>query len=901
MRSTRTIIFSLVVCALTTHAARSQSVPYERFVLENGMTVILHEDHRLPLVTINTWFYVGAKDEPVGRSGFAHLFEHLMFMGTDRVPEGQFDGIMEGKGGANNASTDFDRTNYYSWGPAEMLPTLLWLDADRLEGLAAAMTQEKLDLQRAVVRNERRQTSENMPYGRAQLAMVDFLYPEGHPYHDDVIGSHADLEAGTVDDVKEFFVNFYVPNNASLVVAGDFDPAAIREMVEDLFGTIPAGPEPTRRAASVPVLHGETRKTMLDRVQLPMIKYGWISPVAFADGDAEMTVIAGLLTNEGTGRLYRRLVVDEQLAVQVSAYQQSLVLGSSFLLDVVCRGGADLDRVEAIVDEEIARLAGFGPSVDELERLRAAREREDLEGLFALSEKADRLNEYQFFLGEPDSFARDARRFAAVTPAGVSRFAGRVLDRDRVVIRVLPENSEPAASPRDTQPPDVTVASFQVPAPERFVLENGVGVVLYSRRDLPLVEVGLAFHDGTQMVSPERLGAGQVLADLMKEGAGERDSVAFSDALEGLGASVDVSAGRHGFEVHLSSLVRNIGPAMDLLADVVLRPTLGEPDFARIKNQALDALRQESDRPTSVGLRVGRELLYGKDSPWGTPASGSEESVTQLRRADVVSLHQQWFHPARAAFVVAGDLSAAEARELLSIRFAKWTGATQAAKSALPADVYAPAPEGLRVALVDRPGAVQTAVGFMLPGIVRTDESNVRYRMLSTILGGSFTSRLNTNLREDKGYTYGASCRYDLPLHAPMFLVFSSVRADVTGPALKEFLFEIEKIRTGDVSEAEVLKARSTLRTAAVESIQSLSDLVSATLAKQETHEGLDAIQRELNAMMKVTAADLNAAARTAIPLEKGVLVLVGDAATILPQLEGLGLPEPIRLDPRSL
>ncbi|MCA9253081.1 MAG: insulinase family protein, partial [Phycisphaerales bacterium] len=355
-----------LVLALTALPARAQNVAYEKYVLDNGMTVILHEDHSLPAACINLWYRVGSKDEAVGRSGFAHLFEHLMFMGTRRVPDGDFDTLMESGGGWNNATTSEDRTNYFSMGPAELLPTLLWLDADRLEDLGKEMTLEKLDKQRAVVRNERRQSVENVPYGKANHAIYQIMFPEGHPYHGTVIGSHEDLESATVDDVKNFFATYYVPSNASLVVAGDFDPNEIKPLVNRLFGTLPRGSEVIHAEAKPVQMKASKTLTYTDNVQNARTHLVYHSPARFQPGDAEMDLAAEILASGISSRLYQELIYKNDLATDVSAYQASSLLGSLFFIEATAKPGVELQAIEDVIDQTVATFLKDGPTNDEL-------------------------------------------------------------------------------------------------------------------------------------------------------------------------------------------------------------------------------------------------------------------------------------------------------------------------------------------------------------------------------------------------------------------------------------------------------------------------------------------------------------------------------------------------------
>ncbi|HTQ09361.1 MAG TPA: pitrilysin family protein, partial [Fimbriimonadaceae bacterium] len=387
-------ILAALAVAFFAAAAFGQDVPCEKYTLGNGMTVILHEDHSLPVATVNIWYHVGAKDEPAHRSGFAHLFEHLMFMGTKRVPKGGFDNIMEAGGGDNNASTTQDRTNFYDYGPSSLLPTLLWLEADRLEDLGKSMDQKKLDLQREVVKNERRENVENAPYGRVSLDVDAAMYPESHPYHIDTIGLPADIDAATVKDVQAFFATYYVPNNATLVVAGDFDAKTIKPLIEKLFGTLPRADDPIRKVAPDAALHGVKRLTVVDAVAQSRVYMVWHSPAIYKPGDAEMDLLAGILADGFASRLYQRLVVKDKLASDVSADQDPQMLDSLFTISATARDGVSLDKIESEIDEEVSGLLATGPTPDELNRIKEKYEFGAFSSLQDLSDVADRLNQY---------------------------------------------------------------------------------------------------------------------------------------------------------------------------------------------------------------------------------------------------------------------------------------------------------------------------------------------------------------------------------------------------------------------------------------------------------------------------------------------------------------------------
>ncbi|MBX3212678.1 MAG: insulinase family protein [Labilithrix sp.] len=420
------------------------SIPFTRSTLPNGMTVILHENHDVPLVVVNVSYGVGSRFEPPGRTGFAHLFEHLMFMGTRRVPTKAFDAWMEGAGGWNNAWTSNDRTDYYDVGPPTSLELLLWMEADRLRDLGPLMTLEKLDAQREVVRNERRQTSENTPYGKVELRLPELLYPVGHPYHHPVIGSHADLEAATVDDVKAFFAKHYDPANASLVVAGDFDPARTKARVEQLFGAIPSRGAPVDPGApgfsdTKSTLTKVVRETIEDEVELEKLVMAWQSPKHFGPGDAELDLLSTALAAGKASRLYKALVYEQKLAQSVEAEQESAKLGSRFVVGVVARPNVPLDRIEAAVDKELEAMKKSPMSDAELERAKNLVETGFVTRLESVRERASLLNMYQAETKDPGYAQKDLQRYRAATKEGVRDVAAKVLDANaRVILRVVP-------------------------------------------------------------------------------------------------------------------------------------------------------------------------------------------------------------------------------------------------------------------------------------------------------------------------------------------------------------------------------------------------------------------------------------------------------------------------------
>ncbi len=894
----------VVACLILASAASAQEVRHEKYSLPNGMTVILHEDRSLPTVAVNTWYRVGAQDEPPGRSGFAHLFEHLMFMGTKRVPGNDFDVLMETGGGANNASTDLHRTNYFSWGPSSLLPTLLWLDADRFEDMGLMMNQEKLDKQRDVVRNELRQVVENAPYGKAGEMLFKLLFPADHPYHTGVIGTHEDLEAANVANVKDFFATFYVPSNASLVVAGDFKSEEIKPLIASLFGTIPGGQPVSRKyampEADVPLrVAGVKRFTSIDKVQLPKVQVTWLSARGFAAGDAELHLAAAVLASGKSSRLHKRLVVEEGLAAEVSAAQQGYPLAGIFTIDVLALPAADLARVEAIVDEEITKLLEQGPAAGELERVKAQYELAALTQMQDLKARADKLNEYEYHWGTPDGFKRDLDRFRNADAASVKSFAADVLRPDaKVVIRVLPEAPERETGARDTRPGAASDGSFTLPAPERTTLACGAEALVFRRPGVPLVSVAVVSRLDTWIDGGGRDGVSHLATAMMREGAGDLDAAAFDDRLQSLGATMSLSGGGETAVAAMTTLARTLEPSLKLLGDAMLRPRNQEADWTRVKALHLEDLGQEAQQPGLVASRVGRRLLFGDGFFMGRMPTGTRASVDAISLEQVRAAQASLFDPAKSVVVVAGDVFVTDAANAINAAFAGWKSPATVAGS--PRGEFSPTTGGLRVAIVDRPGSTQTMIRFVAPGIRFADPARVQRQLVNTILGGSFTSRLNQNLREDHGYTYGARSSLEMGVAAGMVSAGASVQAEVTGEAVGEFLKEFARLSKGDFTEAEAAKARETLRHDTIGAFEQLEGVVGSVVELIAMGMPLDTTAADLAAMSKATAADLNALAPAAMPLDAGVLVLVGDRSVILKELEGLPLATPVECTPEG-
>ena len=876
-------LFSLI----TTSVDPSIKVPYEKYTLPNGLKVILTVDKTLPVATINTWFYVGSKDEPERRSGFAHLFEHLMFMGTNRVPTGQFDQIMERAGGQNNASTAEDRTNYYSFGPANLLPTLLWLDADRLEDLGKAMTLKKLDLQREVVKNERRQSTENTPFGKAYEMINGLMFPKGHPYSTSVIGSHEDLSAAAVADVQAFFSTFYVPNNASLVVAGDFDPKAIKPLINKLYGSLPRSNDIPRKQVQ-PFNYPGAKLTMVDAVSAAKSIMVWHSAAAAKPGDIEMNIASSVLADGLASRLQESLVNKLGVATDVSANQDSKYLGSLFTIDATLAPDKKQDDLERAIQKVIAELAKNGPTLDELKRVVAKEESRIATILQSVEQKADKMNEYEFYYGDPDSFQHEINLYRAATPASVKAAVQKYLTGNHLTMRVVPDSKAPAKNPRDDKPENGAPGAFVTPKPGLKKMPNGTSVSYWSREGVPMLSLRAHLNIGS--IEDTKLGIVAMTTELMTRGANKLTGAQFSAQLDLIGATVSGGAGLRGTSFGLQAPLSNAAKALALFQGVLSAPTLAKEDFDQYKSELLASLTQENDNPSAVAQKVARREFLGKDHPYAKPVSGTIESVKSITYQDVLATAKK-IRAIKPEFFVAAGWNSATADAMLTASIGKATQGTSAGttKFTIPAIPVRPA----RLVIVDRPNAVQTTISILFPGVTTKDDDFLDLDGVRIVTGGSFTSRLNQNLREDKGYTYGAGSRLGSDPFLSWFTMSSPVRADVTGASLKEFMSEIGRLEKGDIDEVEANKAAQIMRTDIVTEFTSLASIVGAGSSVLDTGVSLRDLDDRIKRIQSFDAAHFNHVARKYLDHSKALIVLVGDKALILKQIEGLGLPTP--------
>ena len=629
-------------------AQKAPEIKFEKYRLANGLQVILHQDRKLPVAHVNLWYHVGSKNEKERRTGFAHLFEHMMFQGSKNA-DGEYISFIE-KAGANlreggvNGTTSFDRTNYFETVPSESLEYALWLESDRMGYLTDVLTQQKLDNQRDVVKNERRQSYENVPYGRAFQMIFENLFPKGHPYSWLVIGSQEDLSAASVDDVKEFFRTYYTPNNCSLVIAGDFETEEAKRLVEKYFGPIEPGPSLERPRLWIPRLDGEKRIVVADRVPQERVYVIWAAPAYFQSGDAELDLASRILSQGKNSRLYKTLVYDKQIASDVSAFNSSLEISGVFGVVATARPGHSLEEIEKVIYDEIARFAQDGPQAEELMREKAKQEFDFVSGLERVGGfggKSDLLNQYNTFLGSPDFFQKDYDRYQKCSETQIRDVVRQYLDtRNRLVVSFVPEQSDrPKVSEIDrAKTPDLGAKKpFQPPTFSSQKLPNGLTVVVSERHELPKVAVGLVLRTGATADPAPEPGVAWMTAEMLDEGTTLRSALQIQAELDRLGSSLHTSAGSESSEISLETLKKNLKPSLQLMADLVLHPSFPEEELERQRKQRLDSILQERNSPPAIASKVFRSALFGEQHPLGGPQRAFVPKQTGRVRSNPLS------------------------------------------------------------------------------------------------------------------------------------------------------------------------------------------------------------------------------------------------------------------------
>lgn len=880
----------------------------EKYKLPNGLEVILLEDHRLPLVAVNIWYHVGPVNERPGLTGFAHLFEHMMFEGSKYVGEKAHFHYLESAGATSiNGTTDFDRTNYYETLPSNQLELALWLESDRMGFLLENLTSDKLENQRDVVRNERRQVVESAPYGLVHEELFHQLFPQSHPYYASVMGSHADIEAAQLADIWHFFQLYYAPNNASLAIVGDIDLPGTRALVEKYFSPIPAGKPIPPVTVHTPPIVSEKRAIVEDQVELPRVFLAWLTSPIFTQEDAECDLLARILGGGKSSRLYQRLVYEQRIAQDIGAQQASLALGSIFAIEGTCKPGVEPQQLEDAIRKELELLQKEGPAAEELERARNTMESSIIRGLENFGGLADRLNLYNHFLSQPQFLSRDLERYQKVTTESLRHIAGDQLKREAGVTvwgvpgtkvihdvpksqrapakEILPIDPIPDQDWRLTPPLPGSAHALRLPVPQKFILPNGLSVLLVEQHSLPIVAANLITISGSDRNPTDAPGLASFTAEMLDEGTATRSPLKIAADADQIGASLATGSSTDLSFAATRALTRNIDAAFALVADVLINPAFAPEEIDRVRHDRMTQIRQQKDNPGILAIKHFYDAIYGSSHPYGFTDVGTEESNQAVSRDLLSDFYQRGYFAANSALVVAGDLTEAELRMLAEKHFGGWngTGSTLAPPALAPAS-------SRRIVIVERPDAQQTVLRIGHVGVPRSHRDYAALDVMNTALGGLFSSRINQNLREKHGYTYGASSAFIFRRGAGPFLIGTSVRTDVTAPAVAEIFHEIDRIRQSEIAAEELRAAKDSIARSlpgqfetTPESAYSIGQLFVHNLPLHYYHDLPEEIE-------KVSAADVLRAAQEHIRPEETVIIAVGDRGRIEAELARLDL-----------
>lgn len=893
---------------------QNQIVPelqYQKYKLKNGLDVILMEDHRLPLVAVNIWYHVGPVNERPGLTGFAHLFEHMMFEGSKYVGERAHIRYLEAAGASSiNGTTDFDRTNYFETLPSNQLELAFWLESDRMGFLLDELDDRKLENQRDVVRNERRQSIENAPYGLVQEELFHQLFPNDHPYYASIMGSHADIEAAQLADVKDFFRLYYAPNNAGLAIVGDFDPQKTKELVEKYFGSIPAGKPVPRTKIITPPIASEKRVTVTDQVELPRVYLAWITDPIYTQADAECDLLAKILGGGKSSRLYENLVYKKRIAQDVGAQQYSLALGSIFILEATGKPGIEPEQLENAIREELERLQKDGPKPTELDRARNKMESSiirALETLGGFGGIADRLNQYNHFIGDPGYLSRDLERYQKATVESLQKLAQTRFRREAgVVVWGVPGPRVVNDVPKSTHTPGTSInenpqipdqdwrnasplpgpaPALNLPVPNKFNLPNGLSVYLVEKHNLPVVAANVILLSGGDRNPLDQPGLASFTAEMLDEGTSKRSSLEIAADSDQIGASLSTGSSTDMSFIAMRTLKRNIDEAFELISDILLNPVFSPDEIERVRNDRLIQILQQKDNPGLLGTKIFLEAVYGDLHPYGYTDVGTEKSNRAVTQDRLMRFYQAGYFAANSALVVAGDITQSELFALSEKYFGKWTPSGTLPE--MPAVTGKAKP---RIVIVERPEAPQTVLRIGHVGAARSNPDYVAIEVMNTALGGLYSSRINLNLREKHGFTYGASSAFVFRRGTGPFLVGTSVRTDVTAPAVIEIFREIRQMRESEITSKELEKAKDSIARSlpglfetTPESASSIGQLFVHNLMLDYYHDLPEQIRN-------VSAADVLQVAQKYIRPEEAVIIAIGDRNRIEPELEKLDL-----------
>ena len=895
------ILIAFILISLPAFADSKIEINYKEFLLDNGLRLIVHEDNKAPIVAVNLWYHVGSKNEVKGKTGFAHLFEHLMFNGSENYNDEYFKPF-ERVGATNmNGTTYFDRTNYFENVPNTALDMALWMESDRMGHMLGAITQERLDEQRGVVQNEKRQ-GDNQPYGMVEYHILEGIFPNSHPYSWSTIGSMADLDAASLDDVHAWFKKYYGPNNAVIVIAGDVNPEDVFEKVKKYFGDIPASP-PTERMMEWSIrLDTDKREIIKDDVPQVRLYKAWGGP-AFRNLDSDFLQLTDIILTSGkTSRLYNRLVYKDQIATGVSSYQFAGDIGGFYYIQTTVQPNGDPEAIKLAIEEELTRFLRDGPTKAELKRAKMKLKSGFIRGLEQVGGfggKSDILAQNTVYAGNPGHYKKSLNALDIANPKKVLETARNWLGKGsynlevhpKKTFNVLSEGADRSKVPETTEFPKTKFVDF-----EQTILPNGLKLTVAYQPSIPIVNFNLLLDAGYAADQFSEPGTSSLAMAMLDEGTTKLSALEISDAAANIGAIISASAGIDSSSVSLNALKENLDNSLKLYADVILNPSFPINELERLRNQRLAQIQQEKNQPFGIALRILPRLLYGDDHAYSLPltGSGTEVSVKNITQDSLIQFHQDWFKPNNASMVVVGDITMNEIRPKLEKYFKNWVPGTLQQKNITPVEVQ----KNETIYLIDRPGAQQSIVlaANIAPSPANSDELAVE--SMNEVIGGSFTSRINMNLREDKGWAYGARTLILQTKGQRPFIAYAPVQTDKTAESISEIKRElIEYINDNPVSDEELdkVKDNNTLSLPGRwETINAISNDISEIITYGLADNYWDQYS---NNVRNLTRKRLINAASAVIKPENLIWVIVGDREEIEEKISNLPIKEIIILD----
>ena len=888
------------------------AIPHERFRLANGLTVIVHEDRKAPVVGVSMWYNVGSKDEPAGKTGFAHLFEHLMFNGSENL-DGDFFQWLQKIGATDyNGTTSFDRTNYFQTVPSGAIDRALFMESDRMGYLLGAVTQGTLDNQRGVVQNEKR-SGDNRPGGLVFEQVLKNLFPEGHPYRHSAIGSMADLDAASLTDVASWFRDRYGPNNAVLVLAGDIDAASARPLVEKYFAAIPSGPVNNPAQAAIPSMAAPKSLIMKDRVATTTVSRYWTVPGLLDRQLVALDVGGSVLGGLASSRFDKVLVRDEQLAVSASANMYALQRVGIFYVEAAVKPGVDPVLVEKRLDELVAQYIAEGPTAAEVQRaaLREVGGRiRGLEQVGGFGGKAVALAEGQTFTGDSDFYKKTLATYASVTPAEVQAAMRQWLSRPALSVRlepgerppyvetkfvadgkVAPGTSAAARGPKREVPPVGQLAALDFPDITHTSLANGIAVNYAQRTAVPVTQLALSFNAGEAADAASARGIQGLMFGMLDEGTATLDAQAFAEAQESLGVEINASSSLDRSTVTMSALSANLAPSLALVGEMVKAPAFAPDALTRVKNQALTGIAQLQKDPNGIAARALPTLLYGPAHPYAALRGGDTAALTAATRDELIGFKDRWIRPDNLKIFVVSDRPLAELLPLLNAQFGNWQ-APAVAKGIKAFGAAPTRPATSRIVLIDRPGSPQSVIsgGQLTPIDPKGDILNVS--TANFVLGGDFLSRINMDLREAKGWSYGVGGSLGLREHAVPYVISAPVQADRTGDSIAALDAQIGGfLGPKGITADELTRATTNNINELPGSFETAGAVLSAMMSNDLLGRPDDYYETIADRYRAQTITGVDRAIRGAITQRGFVWVVVGDAAKVRPQLDKLGLP----------